>query len=268
MPTIGYDSTTDVFDTTIPVGDPHILLDIIGQTFTASSGDSVTEVGFYSTFPYSGSMQIGVYRTDTLALINSATVSANGVAGRKTTTVTWPLTAGVTYVTAFRVITDVDTARSAFTDSTGFVSALTGSSALANPFVISGAGARFFPVFATVASSGSSATVTPAPAVITVSGRAPTTSAFNNVRIREVLVNESGQVVGGAANITLLVWYSGRFGGAPDISLNGMTTDAAGTTSWSIATGTLAYNQPIAYVAQDSISFSNYTCARMIPSYE
>lgn len=111
-------------------------------------------------------------------------------------------------------------------------------------------------------------TITPASALVTVSGRAPTTSAFNNVRIREVLVNESGQVVGGAANITLLVWYSGRFGGAPDISLNGMTTDAAGTTSWSIATGTLAYNQPIAYVAQDSISFSNYTCARMIPSYE
>lgn len=118
------------------------------------------------------------------------------------------------------------------------------------------------------AAGGSTATVTPAPAVITITGRTPATSAFSNVRIREVLVNESGQVVGGAANITLLVWYSGRFGGAPDVSLNGMTSDANGTTSWSIATGTLAYNDPIAYVAQDSVSFSNYTCARMIPSYE
>lgn len=135
-----------------------------------------------------------------------------------------------------------------------------------------GAGSVFDAVLAAIeikaAAGGSSTTVTPAQATITVNGLAPTTSAFQNVRIREVLVNESGQPVGGAANITLLVWYSGRFSGSPDLSLTGMTTDAAGTTSWSIATGTLAYLQPIAYVAQDSISFSNYTCARMIPSYE
>ena len=116
--------------------------------------------------------------------------------------------------------------------------------------------------------AGSSTTVTPTTGSVVVQGRAPTTSAFTNVRIRDVLVNESGQPVGGAANITLLVWYSGRFGGAPDVSLNGFTTDAAGTASWSIPTGSLAYNQPIAYVAQDSLSFSNYTCARMIPAYE
>lgn len=138
-----------------------------------------------------------------------------------------------------------------FADSTGTPEIWTG------PITIKG-----------TATGGATATVTPAPALVTVSGRAPATSAFQNVRIREVLVNESGQVVGGAANITLLVWYSGRFGGAPDVSLNGMTSDTNGTTSWSIATGTLAYNDPIAYVAQDSVSFSNYTCARMIPSYE
>lgn len=111
-------------------------------------------------------------------------------------------------------------------------------------------------------------TLSPGVGAITLNGNTPTTSAFQNVRIREVLVNNSGQAIGSAANITLLVWYSGTFGGAPDVSLNGMTTDAAGTTSWSIATGSLAFNQKIAYVAQDSISFSNYTAARMTPSYE
>lgn len=118
------------------------------------------------------------------------------------------------------------------------------------------------------ASGGSSTTVAPAQATLTLNGKTPSTSAFQNVRIRQVLVNEGGQAVANAANITLLVWYSGRFGGAPDVSLNGMTSDANGTISWSIPTGTLGYQQPIAYVAQDSVSFSNYTCARLTPSYE
>jgi len=83
-----------------------------------------------------------------------------------------------------------------------------------------------------------------------------------------VLVNESGQPVASAANITLLVWYGGVCRGAPDYSINGMTTDANGTTSWSLVTGTLGYNDKIFYVAQDSISFSNYTCARLTPNYE
>lgn len=118
------------------------------------------------------------------------------------------------------------------------------------------------------ASGGASTTVTPAQAALTLNGRTPTTSAFQNVRIREVLVNGSGQTVGNATDITLLVWYSGRFGGAPDVSLNGFTTDSQGTTSWSIATGTLAFNDPIAWVAQNSVSLSHYAAARMIPSYE
>lgn len=112
-------------------------------------------------------------------------------------------------------------------------------------------------------------TVSPSPATITVNGRAATTSAFTNVRIREVLVNNSGQPVGGAANLSLLVWYGGRPIGAPDVSLNGLTTDAAGTTSWSIATGALSYNQSIFYLACGSdSSLSAWTCARMTPSYE
>lgn len=118
------------------------------------------------------------------------------------------------------------------------------------------------------AGSGTSTTVTPAQSALTLNGRAATTSAFQNVRIREVLINGSGQTVGNAQDITLLVWYSGRFGGAPDVSINGLTTDANGTTSWSIATGTLAFNDPVAWVAQNSISLSHYAAARMVPSYE
>jgi hypothetical protein len=119
-----------------------------------------------------------------------------------------------------------------------------------------------------VRESGTGTTINPGKATLTLSGLAPTTSAFNSVRIREVLVNASGQAVGNASSITLLVWYSGIFRGAPDVSLNGMTTDANGTTSWSIATGTLAYLDPVAYIAQNSISYSHYAAGRMVPSYE
>lgn len=119
------------------------------------------------------------------------------------------------------------------------------------------------------APQGAETTVTPAQAALTLNGRDVTIGgAFNNVRIREVLVNASGQPVGNATDITLLVWYSGRFGGAPDISLNGLASDPNGTTSWSIATGSLVFQQPIAYLAQNSVSLSHYAAARMIPSYE
>lgn len=112
-------------------------------------------------------------------------------------------------------------------------------------------------------------TVTPITATITLSGNIPSlTAAFSNVRIREVLVNASGQPITNGSDITLLVWYSGRFGGAPDVSINDMTTDSAGTASWSIPTGTLIYQQLIAYVAQSEVSLSHYTAARMTPSYE
>jgi hypothetical protein len=116
--------------------------------------------------------------------------------------------------------------------------------------------------------SSSSVTKTPTQAVLSLGGLVATTNAFQFVRIRDVLINESGQAVGSASNIRLLVWYSGQAIGAPDVSLNGMTTDAAGTASWSIQTGTLVKDQTIFYVAQDSVSYSNYTCGRMIPSYE
>lgn len=143
-----------------------------------------------------------------------------------------------------------------------------------NPLVLNGAvgdnSSRLFSIYMTYTEGGgeSSTTVTPAQAAVTLNGRTPTTSAFQNVRIREVLVNGSGQAVASATDIGLRVWYSGICAGAPDVSLNGMTTDANGTTSWSIATGSLAFNQPIFYVAQNSVSYSHYACGRLIPNYE
>jgi hypothetical protein len=89
------------------------------------------------------------------------------------------------------------------------------------------------------------------------------------VRIREVLINEAGSPVGNRTGMSLLIWYGGSPVGAPDLSYSALTTDANGTTSWSIATGSLAYNQSIFYVATDGgASLSMYTCARMVPSYE
>lgn len=118
------------------------------------------------------------------------------------------------------------------------------------------------------ASGASSTTVTPTTAALSLAGKTPSASAFQAVRIREVLVNGAGQAVGNATDITLLVWYAGVCRGAPDVSLNGQTTDANGTTSWSIATGALSFNQTIFYVAQNSLSFSHYACGRLVPSYE
>jgi hypothetical protein len=62
---------------------------------------------------------------------------------------------------------------------------------------------------------------------------------FTNVRIREVLINEAGSPVANQTGIHLLVWYSGFPAGAADLSYSNMTTDPTGTTSWSLATGTL-----------------------------
>lgn len=116
--------------------------------------------------------------------------------------------------------------------------------------------------------AGSTVTKTPATGNLSLGGKAVLTDAFTAVRIRDVLINESGQPIANATNLTLKVWYSGYVAGPADFSRNSQTTDANGTTSWSISTGTLTAGQAIFYVAQDSLSFSNYTCARMIPSYE
>jgi hypothetical protein len=118
------------------------------------------------------------------------------------------------------------------------------------------------------AAGGATATATPGVGAVTASGLAPTANAFTNVRIRDVLINEAGSPVANQTGIHLVVWYNGFPIGAPDLSYSNMTTDPTGTTSWSLATGTLIYNQRIFYVAHDGhASLSVYTCAQMQPTY-
>lgn len=139
--------------------------------------------------------------------------------------------------------------------------------------VVGGGAGKFAASYAALeikadAGGGSSATAEPSQGTLTLSGLAPTTNAFTNVRIREVLINEAGSPVGNQTGMHLIVWYGGAPSGSPDLSYSDMTTDANGTTSWSIATGSLQYNQGIFFVAHDGhTSMSVYTCARMVPTY-
>lgn len=115
---------------------------------------------------------------------------------------------------------------------------------------------------------GSSTTITPSVGSALIQGRAPSANPFTNVRIREVFINEAGSPVSNKTGLQLLVWYAGNPVGAPDLSYSNVTTDLAGTMSWSLATGTLIYNQQIFYVSTDGgASLSMYTCARMTPTY-
>jgi hypothetical protein len=127
---------------------------------------------------------------------------------------------------------------------------------------------QYIKTFAGTGVATTTTTLTPGVGAVTASGLAPTGNAFSNVRIREVLINEAGSPVANQTGIHLLVWYSGFPAGAADLSYSNMTTDPTGTTSWSLATGTLIYNQRIFYVAHDGhASLSVYTCAQMQPTY-
>jgi hypothetical protein len=120
------------------------------------------------------------------------------------------------------------------------------------------------------ASSVVEATVTPGVGSIRMSASPPNTNPFTNVRISEILINEAGSPLSGRTGMHLLVWYEGYPFGAPDLSYSNATTGAAGTLSYSLASGPLAYNDPIFYVLTDgnaSGSLSGYTCARMVPTY-
>lgn len=118
------------------------------------------------------------------------------------------------------------------------------------------------------AGGGGSGTINPATAALSLLGRAGSANAFSTVTIREVLINEAGSPVANRTGISLLVWYGGSPAGTPDLSYSALTTDANGTASWSIAPGSLVYNQPIFYVATDGgASLSQYTCARLVPTY-
>lgn len=124
--------------------------------------------------------------------------------------------------------------------------------------------------FGLIPASGGSveATVNPAQATITAVQWSPSTNPFSNVRIREVLINEAGAPVTNQTGMHVVVWYSGIPTGPPDVSLSNATTDTAGSTSWSLPTGSLIYNQGVFYIAHDGhASMSVYTCARMIPTY-
>jgi hypothetical protein len=128
-------------------------------------------------------------------------------------------------------------------------------------------------VLAFPASGGGSTEATisnasPQASPVTMNGRAATVNSFSTITIREVLVNEAGSPVANRTGISLLVWYAGNPVGAPDLSYSALTTDAAGTASWNIATGGLSYNQTIFYVATDGgASLSQSTCARLVPTY-
>ena len=120
--------------------------------------------------------------------------------------------------------------------------------------------------------SGSTATisnVSPQTNPLTVNGRTATVNNFSTATIRDVLINEAGSPVANRTGISLLVWYAGAPIGAPDLSLSALTTDANGSASWSLPVGGLVFNQHIFYVATDgTASLSEYTCARMIPTYQ
>ena len=119
------------------------------------------------------------------------------------------------------------------------------------------------------AGGSSSTTINPSKADLTVNGKSVSMNSFSNVFIREVLINEAGSPVANRTGMSVLVWYGGAPVGAPDLSYSALTTDAAGTASWSIATGSLVYNQTIFYVATDGgTSLSMYTCARLVPTYQ
>jgi hypothetical protein len=118
------------------------------------------------------------------------------------------------------------------------------------------------------ATSGDTATVTPSRGSITVSGLAPGANVFTTVRYQEVLINAAGSPVGGRTGLRFTVWYSGQCAGAPDLSYSDMTTGAAGTASYSIATGPLVFGQKVFGVITDGgESLSSYTCGLLTLTY-
>lgn len=115
---------------------------------------------------------------------------------------------------------------------------------------------------------GSSTTATPTTGLLSIQGQQHSVNPFTNVRIREVFINEAGSPLANMTGMSLLIWYAGSPIGSPDLSYSAVTTDTNGTMSYSLATGSLVYNQPIFYLATDGhASLSAWTCARMTPTY-
>jgi len=139
--------------------DAHYLSYATSESRVAVVGENVTAVGFWfvGNFPSGEQVEVGVYRKDTLAEIGSATVSRviGGGDERAIASVSWALTPGIEYIVAFRFINTVNTAREFVASGHAKLSAATGATPLADPFVISTSTGNRYGVFAiTDAASG------------------------------------------------------------------------------------------------------------------
>lgn len=101
MPTVGLDSVGTGADTRSS-SDPHFLMDL-SHTHTPSGAETITEVGFHCEGTSTGTVEVGVYRLDTNALIVSANVTSTG-AGRFTTSVSASAPSGVELGMAWRTV--------------------------------------------------------------------------------------------------------------------------------------------------------------------
>jgi hypothetical protein len=166
MPTIGRDNLaaagTTYLESVRTTADAHFIVNN-AVTFTPVNAQEVFEVGFIAGITSNASVEIGVYRTDTLARIATGTCTSPGVgaATRLAQAITpVALTIGVTYCVAWRIVSD----GALFINAGGEVgngdrsATLTGANALPATFNPDGATLDTgFSVFATtqVASGGS-----------------------------------------------------------------------------------------------------------------
>lgn len=157
MATIGYDSQVGLGAYTFQNTDTHRLMDGYG-TYTPTSTETVTEVGVQKRTGDTVNVQVGVYRTDTKALIGSAVVSSSAAVTRVVTSTSFSLSSGVTYAIAFRAIA-ASTVQIAYLSNASHESALTGASALANPFVNTVTDSTQYGIFATSVASTSVDTI-------------------------------------------------------------------------------------------------------------
>jgi hypothetical protein len=115
---------------------------------------------------------------------------------------------------------------------------------------------------------GTEATKTPTTGSVVATGLTPSVNSFTNVRYQEVLINAAGSPISNRTGLRLSVWYSGQCAGASDLSYSDMTTGAAGTASYSLATGTLVLGQkPFGVITDGGASLSSYTCGLLTLTY-
>jgi hypothetical protein len=135
-------------------------------TFTPSDSQEVFEVGFIAGITTAASLQIGVYRVSTLALIAQGTATSPGVGSntRIAQAITpVALTTGVAYCIAWRQIADGSLfINTGATGSGGRSASLTGANALPSTFNPDGAALNpSFMVFATTQAAAGGASNVP-----------------------------------------------------------------------------------------------------------